>query len=62
MSTRITVSLGDRDYTELRSLATQADVSLSWLVRHAITEFLKRHRRGEELQLPLRFPGNITER
>ena len=49
---RITVSLSEGDHTELTALAKQSQVSLSWLARAAISDFLERHR-GEELQLPL---------
>ena len=51
-STRITVSLPSREYTELSALAEQYDVSLSWLTRQAVSEFLERHSKGD-LQLPL---------
>lgn len=49
---RITVSLSPRDHTELAALAERCDVSLSWVARQAISEFLERHAKGE-LQLPL---------
>ena len=51
---RITVSLQDSDHAALSALADKYDVSLSWLTRKAITDFLERHE-TEELQLPLRF-------
>ena len=49
---RITVSLQDSDHASLSALAERYDISLSWLTRQAIVEFLDRHR-NEELQLPL---------
>ena len=60
-TTRITVGLSDRDYTELTALASRADVSLAWLARHAIGEFLRRRRQGEELQLPLPLEARLKE-
>lgn len=51
--TRITVSLDARDHSRLSALATRLDVSLSWLTRHAVADFLERQERGDDLQLPL---------
>lgn len=49
---RITVSLSDSDHAALSALAERHDVSLSWITRKAITDFLERYE-NEELQLPL---------
>lgn len=49
---RLTVNLADREYRELSALSEQHRVSLAWLGRQAIIEFLDRHEH-EELQLPL---------
>lgn len=49
---RITVSLNSRDHDALSALAERCDVSLSWLTRQAIAEFLESHAK-DELQLPL---------
>lgn len=54
-STRITVSLADGEYAELTALAEKYDVSLSWLTRQAVVEFLKMQGRGGS-QLPLELP------
>ena len=54
-STRITVSLGDGEYAELSTLAEKYDVSLSWLTRQAIVEFLKMQGRASD-QLPFELP------
>jgi len=51
---RITVSLSDSDHAALSALAEHYDVSLSWITRKAITDFLERHDK-EELQLPLKL-------
>ena len=54
---RITVSLSEGDHTELAALAERSQVSLSWLARAAISDFLELHR-GAELQLPLLLKHN----
>jgi len=46
MTTRITVSLPDKEHAALAALAQRHDVSLSWLTRKAVVEFLRRHRTG----------------
>lgn len=58
--TRITVSLPENDHAELTALANQCDVSLSWTIRQAIADFLKRHRTGE-LQLPLDLSNKTSQ-
>ena len=49
---RVTVNLEDREYAELSALSDKHRVSLAWLGRQAIIEFLER-RESEDLQLPL---------
>ena len=49
---RITVSLPQHDHIALSALAERCDVSLSWLTRQAIAEFLANHSQND-LQLPL---------
>ena len=43
MATRITVSLPDKEHAALAALARKNDVSLSWLTRKAVMEFLQRY-------------------
>ena len=50
---RIAVSLTDSEFIELAAMADKYDVSLSWLGRQGILEFIARYR-VEQLQLPLR--------
>lgn len=45
-ATRITVSLPDDEHAALTAIAEENDVSLSWLARKAIAEFLDRHEGG----------------
>ncbi len=49
---RVTVNLEDREYLELSALSDKHRVSLAWLGREAIIEFLERTGK-EEVQLPL---------
>lgn len=40
---RVTVSVTPGDYATLNTLANQEDVSVSWVIRRAINEYLRRH-------------------
>lgn len=40
---RVTVSVTPGDYNTLNTLAEKDDVSVSWVVRRAIHEYLRRH-------------------
>lgn len=51
---RLTVSLTERDYDALTALAEKDDVSVSWVIRRAIDEYLDNHRHEAEPALPLR--------
>jgi len=50
---RIAVSLTDSEFSEIAAMADKFDVSLAWLGRQGILEFIARYR-VEQLQLPLR--------
>ena len=52
---RLTVSLTDSDYDALYALANKDEVSVSWVVRRAIDEYLTHHRHEAEQALPLRI-------
>ena len=52
LATRVTVSVDQRDYEQLTALAEEYRVSLAWLVRYAVADFLERYRQ-DQLQLPL---------
>jgi hypothetical protein len=57
---RIAANLTDPEFAELAAMAEKYDVSLSWLSRKAILEFVDRYR-VEQLQLPLRLePGRAV--
>jgi len=48
---RISVGLPEREYRELSALAEKHRVSLAWLGRQAVAEFLERYR-DRQLELP----------
>ena len=52
LATRVTVSVDERDYEQLSALAEEYRVSLAWLVRYAVGDFLSRYRE-DQLELPL---------
>jgi predicted transcriptional regulator len=43
LGSRVTVSVTPGDYDTLNTLAEKDDVSVSWVVRRAIHEYLRRH-------------------
>ena len=56
LATRVTVSVDERDYEQLAALADEHRVSLAWLVRYAVADFLERYRQ-DQLELPLELGG-----
>lgn len=52
--TRFSVALHISEYDELATMAEKHRVSMAWLVRNAVAEFLNRYRE-EDTQLPLRL-------
>ena len=56
---RIAANLTDIEFGELAAMAEKYDVSLSWLSRKAILDFIDRYR-VEQLQLPLRLEQTGT--
>lgn len=42
---RLTVSLTGSDYNTLNALAEKDDVSVSWVIRRAIEEYLRKHQK-----------------
>jgi len=59
--TRFSVALDGQEYAALAAMAEKHRVSMAWLVRQAVTEFLERYR-SEDLQLPLRLSAVPPER
>lgn len=57
---RIAISLEDEEFDELDEMANKHDVSLSWIGRQAVLEFLSRYK-DQQLRLPLRLESRRTE-
>lgn len=51
---RLSVSLSDSEYRDLKALAEKHDISMAWLGRRAILELLDKYVK-EEMQLPLKL-------
>ena len=58
---RVTVNLEAPEYSQLSALAGKHRISLAWLGRRAIIEFLERTEQ-EELQLPLKLPSQRADK
>lgn len=43
-STRLSVSLEDHDHNTLAEIAAENDVSISWVIRKAIRQFVEEYR------------------
>jgi hypothetical protein len=41
-------------YAQVQAMATTNDVSVAWVIRHAVLKFLEQH--GGQRELPLRIP------
>ena len=57
---RLTVSLTGSDYETLNALAEKDDASLSWVMRRAIDEYLRKHRSEIAPSPPTRVQGNSS--
>ena len=53
---RTSVILDDEQYGKLNAVAAQNDVSIAWVIRHAVGKFLDNY--GDQTELPLLFGKN----
>jgi predicted transcriptional regulator len=51
---RIAINLEDDEFADLADMADKHDVSLAWIGRQAVLQFISRYR-NQQLPLPLRF-------
>ena len=54
---RLTIGLDPADHAELSQLAAQHDLSVAWMVRKAVSEFVARNADQEQPVLPLHRGG-----
>ena len=54
---RLSVNLDPADHAELTRLAAQHDLSLAWMVRKAVSEFVERNANHDQPALPLHRGG-----
>ena len=50
---RLSISLDPADHAELSGLAAQNDLSVAWMVRKAVSEFIARNANQDQPVLPL---------
>lgn len=49
---RLSVTLDEEDHKAVREMAEAMDISMAWVVRRAVSEFIGRHGNGKGLLLP----------
>ena len=59
--TRFSVALDDDEYETLAVVAEKYRISMAWLVRQAVADFLERYQHNET-QLPLPLAASRPER
>ena len=59
--TRFSVALDEQDYAELLEMADKHQISMAWIVRQAVADFLGRYR-NETAQLPLHLTPDPSGR
>ena len=54
---RLSVSMGAAVHAKLLQLADRQDVSLAWMIRKALAEYIERQEEDNQAELPLRRSG-----
>jgi len=54
---RLSVGLDVTSHAKLSRLADRSGVSLAWIVRRAVAEFIERQEEDDQAELPLRLVG-----
>lgn len=54
---RLSIGLDPADHAELSRLAAQHDLSVAWMVRKAVSEFVERNANQDQPVLPLHRGG-----
>ena len=50
---RLSVSVSPTDHAELTRIAATRDLSMAWVIRRAIADFVERHREGAQREFSL---------
>lgn len=50
---RLSISVDRNEHAELVRLAAEHDLSLAWIIRRAIADFVEKNRTGLQVELPL---------
>ena len=53
VTVRLSVGLNPASHAKLSRLADRNDVSLAWMIRKAIADFIERHEEDSQAELPL---------
>jgi len=56
---RLSVSVSPADHAELSRIAAMRDLSIAWVIRRAIADFVERHRESAQGELGLP-PGTAS--
>ena len=59
---RITITVDPNDYAAVNRLARQSDVTVSWLIRHWMREFLERQEREGSIALQIGRKSRVGKR
>ena len=54
---RLSVGLDPASYAKLSRLADRQEVSLAWMIRKAISDFIERQQENDQMELPLQRRG-----
>lgn len=55
---RLSTTVDEKIYARLEALSYAQNVSMAWLIRHAISDLLDRNDSDSQVQLPLRRAHN----
>ncbi len=49
---RLSVTIAESDHSQLTQMAAENDLSLAWMVRRAVAEFVERNRNASKMDVP----------
>ncbi len=57
---RITITVQPDDYASMTRIAQDNDITVSWLIRRLMSDFLERHQREGSYRLEIACPNKPT--